>query len=162
MNIWFWIQAITFQAIWLISVLGGNTWAALTLPLLLLHFLLSPCPKKDFKILPLAIIGISLDMTLTQLGVFYFDKYPLWLLILWFSFVLNFSHSLTFLRKFKLMWQITLGAVGGCYAYVVSWKLGAVHFPLGVLTTSIILIICWSILLPILIHADHYLREYKK
>ena len=159
MNPWRWFQAVSFQIIWPTTVLGGNQWLILPLCILLLHFILSPCRQKDLQIMALALMGIATDMALMQLGVFVFSEWPLWLLVLWFAFVLNFGHSLAFLRRLQVIWLILIGAVGGCYAYLASWKLGAVELPLGLWATSCILLVLWAIIFPLLVKADLYIRE---
>ena len=159
MHVWRWFQPISFQLIWLTAILGGNQWLLLALFILFLHFMLSPCRQEDLRILPLALIGIVTDISLAQLGLFKFAAWPLWLPVLWLAFVLNFGHSLTFLRRLRMFWLMLIGALGGCYAYLASWKLGAVEFPQGIWITSLLLLIIWAIMLPLLVKADVYFRE---
>ena len=159
MNLWIWFQAISFQVIWLATVLGGNRWLWIPLCILLLHFTLSPRCRQDLQVLLLAFVGITTDIMLTQLGFFKFDEWPLWLLVLWFAFVLNFGHSLIFLRRLPLAWLALIGALGGCSAYLASWKLGAVEFPYDLWVTSGVLLAVWAMILPVLIKADFYLRK---
>ena len=90
MKFWFWTQALCFQLIWLLTVVGGNTWLIFPISILIIHLYLSPTSKEDLKILPLALIGIFLDLSFAQLGLFVFDSFPWWLIILWLGFVLNF------------------------------------------------------------------------
>lgn len=159
MNRWSWFQAISFQVLWFSCVLGGNAWLAAPIAILGLHLVLSPCLKADVKVLSLALIGVSLDASLSLVNVFAFQQIPLWLVLLWLGFVLNFGHSLRFLRHLHLLWQIVIGAAGGCYAYLASWKLGAVEFPLGLINTACIIAVAWALLLPMLVSADAKLRE---
>ena len=159
MTTWHWFQPISFQVIWISAVLGGNQWLVVPLFLMCLHFVLSPCRREDIKVLPLALMGVALDATLTHLGFFRFPQFPIWLLVLWFGFVLNFGHSLKFLRKLRIFWLIVIGSVGGCYAYLASWKLDAVVLPFGVLVTACVLVVCWAIIFPILVKADLYIRR---
>lgn len=155
------MQAISFQVIWLTAVLAGNRGLPVVFTLLLMHFIFSPTRMQDIKILPLAFIGIAVDISLTLIGVFQFNELPLWLIALWFAFVLNFSHSLKFLHKIKFIGLMALGAVGGCYAYIASWKLGAAELPLGLFPSSAILLVVWAIMFPLLIRADGILRGYR-
>ena len=159
MLIWHWFQPINFQLIWLSAVLGGNQWIVFPIVLLCLHFVITPNRQRDLKVLPLAIIGITLDAVLTQLNIFKFVQYPFWLVVLWLGFVLNFGHSLKFLRKLKKPWLMIIGSIGGCYAYLASWKLGAVALPLGAPFSVIVLLIAWALILPLLVKIDLYLRE---
>lgn len=159
MKHWLLLQAVTFQVIWLASVLGGNQWLPVSLAALCVHFSFSPCRKQDTYILPLACLGLALDTLLTLLGVFAFSQLPVWLLVLWLGFVLNFGHSLKVLKKLSSIWLAIIGAMGGCYAYLASWKLGAVDIPLGTPTTAVVLLMSWAILFPILVKADIYIRR---
>ena len=158
MFIWNWFQPLSFQIIWLASVLGGNQWLAVPLCILALHFALSPSRAQDLKVISLALIGITTDSLLTHFGVFNFEQIPLWLWVLWAGFVLNFGHSMKFLRRLNSYWLILLGAVGGCYSYIISWKLGAVNFPFSLPLTAGVLVVYWAIIFPILVKLDIYLR----
>lgn len=159
MKFWFWTQALCFQLIWLLTVVGGNTWLIFPISILIIHLYLSPTSKEDLKILPLALIGIFLDLSFAQLGLFVFDSFPWWLIILWLGFVLNFGHSLIFLRKLKVYWQSILGAAGGCYAYLLSWKLNAVDLPMGAMISGTIIAVAWAGILPVMIRCDSFLRS---
>jgi hypothetical protein len=161
MNKWLWFQAASFQVIWLSAVLGGNQWIALSIVILCTNFVFTPSRADDLKVLPIAFIGIAIDAVFTTLGVFEFEQFPAWLIILWLGFVLNFGHSLKVIHKIKLYWQIIIGALGGCYAYIVSWKLGAVEFPLGGIMTACLLAVAWAISFPLFMRADRYLRAFR-
>lgn len=158
MTIWHWFQPINFQVIWITAVLGGNQWLVVPLFMICLHFVFSPCRQNDMKILPLALMGLAQDTTLTYLGFFGFQQLPVWLLVIWLGFVLNFGHSLIFLRRLSVFWLIVIGAVGGCYSYMASWKLDAVVLPFGVVTTCLVVAICWAIILPVLVKSDFHIR----
>ena len=158
MTFWHWFQPVNFQAIWITTVLGGNQWLAVPLFLICLHFIISPCPQNDIKILPLALLGIAQDATLTCFGFFEFLQLPFWLLVLWLGFVLNFGHSLIFLRRLSVFWLIVIGAVAGCYSYMASWKLDAVILPFSVASSALVLGICWAMMLPALVKFDLHIR----
>jgi len=64
-----------------------------------------------------------------------------------------------FLRKFKLVFLVCFSAVGGTYAYWVSWKLGAVELPYGALTSLAIVALNWAIFLPICVKLDRLIRQ---
>jgi hypothetical protein len=159
MNRWQWFQLISFQVIWFVAVFGRNQWLLVALLILLLHFAFSPEKKSDLKVLSLALLGIGIDAMLTAFGVFQFDETPFWLAVLWLAFVLNFGHSLLYLRRLKTPWLVALGACAGCYVYLLSWKLGAVVLPLGVLFTGLLVGVIWAVLLPIMVKADQRLRD---
>jgi hypothetical protein len=113
----------------------------------------------DAKVLPLALGGFAIDLIMTQLGFYSFTAFPLWLLVLWAAFILNLGHSMRFLRRFKLIYLVLFSAVGGTYAYWVSWKFGAVAFPYEPILTLIIVAVNWSIVLPLCVKADAYIRR---
>lgn len=158
MKYWLIVQAVCFQAIWFASVLGGNSWLLLSLILLGIHFSLSPDRNNDLKVISLGLIGLSVDTCLSFAGVFQFEQTPFWLFLLWYGFALNLGHSMGFLRKLKPWLVMLIGAAGGSYSYLLSWKLGAVALPLGPLVSGCIIAISWALLLPILLKADIYLR----
>ncbi|MFT6276388.1 MAG: hypothetical protein ACJAZ0_002494, partial [Halioglobus sp.] len=114
MNRWQWFQLISFQVIWFVAVFGRNQWLLVALLILLLHFAFSPEKKSDLKVLSLALLGIGIDAMLTAFGVFQFDETPFWLAVLWLAFVLNFGHSLLYLRRLKTPWLVVVGACAGC------------------------------------------------
>ncbi|MDP6969430.1 MAG: DUF2878 domain-containing protein [Gammaproteobacteria bacterium] len=159
MQLWRWFQPISFQIIWLACVLGGNQWLFIAAILLLIHFVLTPSLSSDLKTIPLVILGYAIDMLFTQVGLFVFNAWPLWLLVLWVAFVLNFGHSLSFLRHLKFLWLVTIGAVGGSYAYWISWQLGAVAWPFDPLLTTSIIAATWALLLPLLVKGDLFFRR---
>jgi hypothetical protein len=159
MKYWLVLQAVIFQAIWFACIFGGNQWLALSVALLLVHFFISPNKYADFKVLPLALIGFGIDYLLILVGVFDFDEAPLWLGILWLAFVLNFGHSLNFLHRLTPWWLISIGAISGCYVYVISWYLGAVALPMGVVISGFIVGGIWAITLPLYVKADQYIRS---
>jgi len=157
--LWRWLQAISFQAVWLCCVLGSNEWLAITCLILLGHYMLTPSFKSDVMVLPLGVLGIVIDMLFTKMGLFVFDSWPFWLLALWVAFVLNFGHSLVFLRQLKWRWLMLIGAMGGSYAYWISWYLGAVIWPLGPLVTTLIIAVTWAFLMPLLVRGDTLIRQ---
>lgn len=158
MKTWHWFQPLSFQLLWLCAVLGGNQWIIASFCLLCLHFIFSPYRQQDVRILPLAFIGIAVDSLLTWFDIFSFSQPPIWLLLLWFSFVLNFGHSFKQLRKLNIVWLMTIGAIGGSYAYLISWKLNAVDLPLGSLLSICVIAFAWAVIFPILVKADLYIR----
>jgi len=156
---WIWFQPINFQIVWLIAVLGGNKFIALTIGLVCIHYWFSPSCKKDLLMLPFALLGYSIDLILMQQGFFQFQEWPHWLLILWIAFVLNFGHSLSFLLKFKIPVLMIIGAMGGSYAYWASWKLDAVEWPNETLITFALIASLWALILPVLVIVESGLNK---
>ena len=159
-NTWIWFQPISFQIIWLTTILGGNQYVAFAIGLLCVHYLFSPQRKKDLLITPLAIVGFCIDLILTNLGMFQFSEWPFWLLVLWIAFVLNFGHSLKFLRNLNTYALVLLGALGGCYAYWASWKLNAVAWPNDMIVTGSVIACLWALILPSLVKLEYLLSRY--
>lgn len=158
MNRWRWFQLVSFQLLWFVAVFGGNQWLAVGIFILLLHFYFSPEKRADFSVLSLALIGIGCDAMLTAAGVFEFEQTPFWLALLWFAFVLNFGHSLLYLRRISTPWLAILGSVAGCYVYLLSWKLGAVALPMGAIFSGLIVASVWAALLPLMVKMDLRIR----
>lgn len=156
---WLWFQPISFQIIWLLTVLGGNQLIAFAIGLVCIHYWFSPHRKKDLLMLPIALIGFSLDLMLMQQGFFQFTEWPYWLLVLWTAFVLNFGHSLSFLRAFKSPALMFIGAIGGCYAYWASWKLGAVEWPQDALITCAVIAALWAVILPAAVRIEGVISQ---
>lgn len=158
MKYWLLIQALLFQGVWLLCIFGGNQWLAVALLLLLAHFAVSPSKIADCKVLLLALVGITIDGLLMLAGVFYFDQLPFWLAVLWLGFVLNFGHSLQFLRRLKPIGLMSVGAVSGCYVYLISCYLGAVSLPMGTVVSGLLIAAVWSLSLPFYVLADKHIR----
>lgn len=158
-KIWRWFQPVSFQIIWFLAILGGNTLLPAVILLLACHLLLSPQRRQDLLLLPLALLGFIIDLVIMYCGFYSFDEWPYWLFFLWFGFVQNFGHSLSFLRKLKVLYLVPLGALGGCYAYWASWKLGAVEWPQGETSTLIVIASVWALLVPAVIKLDQQIRS---
>ena len=157
--IWKIFQYISFQLIWLTAVVGGNAWLWLVLVLIALHLYFSPTRMADIKLLPLALIGIAADTGLTLVGVFEFSSPPLWLAAIWFGFVLNFGHSLSFLARLPRITLAPIGAAAGVWCYLAAWKLEAVVLPFAMWQTIVIIAVVWAMILPLLIVLDSHYRE---
>ncbi|BDX08518.1 DUF2878 domain-containing protein [Planctobacterium marinum] len=143
---------VIFQLIWIAAVIfqSAGLWACILL--LAIHFAISPERKADFlRTYKAILIGITLDFTLMQAGVYVFegDYFPLWLVCLWIGFVLTLRHSMAWLAEKPLYWQIILGACGGTLSYLSGSRFGAVELGMGIWVTAIILVIAWGLLLPI-------------
>lgn len=154
---WFWFQFLIFQALWLVAILGGNEWLALCLILLAIQLFASP--SKDWRVMPIALVGISVDTLLTLAGLFQFDQFPVWLGLLWIGFILTLGHSLAWLQRLPRLSLAPIGAIAGTASYLAGWRLGAVDLPLGLLPSSAALALAWAILLPALVTLDNRIRR---
>lgn len=155
-------NAVSFQFVWWSSVLWLNFSLILTIPLLLLHFILligqgkRQCYKLDWMlILKLAPIGMAIDTLLVIFGVFEFAVFPWWLICLWLHFILSLHYSLAFMRHWPLFLQVIIGGIFGCLSYVAGAKMSAVTFPLELISTCIVLAMIWCLLFPLLLHLTH-------
>ncbi len=109
-----------------------------------------------------AVIGIALDAMLHLGGVFEFDSpsrlLPLWLCCLWGHFAATLGVSLAWLRDLPKWQQALFGAVGGAGSYLAAFRLEAVAWPLGQSATFSLLILIWSLLLPLLSYCNFRLE----
>ncbi|GAB1104491.1 MAG: DUF2878 domain-containing protein [Shewanella algae] len=105
-----------------------------------------------------AVIGIALDAMLHLGGVFEFDSpsrlLPLWLCCLWGHFAATLGVSLAWLRDLPKWQQALFGAVGGAGSSLAAFRLEAVAWPLGQSATFSLLILIWSLLLPLLSYCN--------
>lgn len=144
----FWAQAIGFQALWFNAILGQNQWLLLGIALLFCSVFFSPKRRDDLKLWPLACIGLAGDAVLTLTGIFVFEQFPLWLATVWFGFVFTLNHSMQWLQRVKLPLQIVIGAIAGTLSYLAGARLGAVDLPYGQWISAIVLAAYWGALLP--------------
>ncbi|QIR15329.1 DUF2878 domain-containing protein [Shewanella aestuarii] len=149
---WLIINALSFQAIWWLGVLGQNQYLWLSAVIVALQFTVLKAKLTEFKIMLVAsVIGFSLDMLLIQFGVFVFSTFPWWLLILWGGFSITLNHSLGFCHRLAWYLQALLGGVSGSLSYLAGAKFYAVSLPMGQLQSSLILAVIWSVLFPVLL-----------
>ncbi|ART79578.1 DUF2878 domain-containing protein [Oceanisphaera avium] len=160
MSKWQWAQLVGFYGFWLLAVMGQNLVAWLLALLLMAHFIVTPNPRLDFKVVSLALLGLSVDVVLTLSGVFSFSQWPVWLGLLWVGFVLTLGHSMAWLATRPRWQQALLGAVTGPSSYITGWRLGAVDLPLGPGWTLLLLAPLWSLLLITLVRLDVTLRRH--
>ena len=150
----FWlINLVLFELAWFSAALLTEYATAIIFSLLVVHFYLSPTKKVDFKLLLLAPIGWLVDILLIQSDVFYADTdWPIWLGMLWLMFVLCLNHSLNWMSKLVLGWQVLLGAVAGTSSYLAAISFGALSTNHSTIMLITYLAVTWSVLLPLLIN----------
>lgn len=150
-----WFNAAWFQLCWFLAVLGNHAMVPVLLLLIALHLALHPSSGKELRMMLIGgSMGLVVDGTLTQLGVFVFSAppafvIPLWLLLLWAAFAATLRNSLSFLRHRPVLTAL-LGAAAGPLSYVAGMKLGAVSFTLPLPQILILLAAIWAIQLPLL------------
>lgn len=147
-----------FNVAWLGLVILGNDFIPVTLILLALHFKYLTTKAHEFAfIVVCGLIGISIDTTLSFIGVFIFADslfIPLWLITLWLLFAATINHSLAFLSQ-HYAWQYLLGAIFGPLSYIAGANLGAVNLGYTIEKTFFILGLLWGPLLLLCFHLNH-------
>ena len=154
------LNIIVFNLLWIGLVLGRDSLIHLTLPSLLIYLacLLRIGDLKVHQILLPAIIGITIDSSLTFFGIFIFADssliIPFWLIVLWINFSTTITLSLSFIGKSKLV-AFGLGATALPFNYTVGERLGAVTFGEPYLFSILTLALVWSVSFPILFMVSH-------
>ena len=103
------------------------------------------------RVLPSAALGIGVDFSLAVAGVYDFgDAFsPLWMVCLWLVFPTVLPRAMAFLSA--TWWRpIVLGAIAPAN-YLAGAKFGAVALPLGDVTSMMILVPLWMIMLPLMV-----------
>jgi hypothetical protein len=157
-----WINAIFYQATWLITIAGaarGWWWAG---PIALVVFIswqlaVSPQRRADaLLVLYAAAIGFVIDSAFAQTHLISYAAAtpwahlaPVWIITLWMSFALTLNHSLAYLKTHALV-AAALGGVGAPLAYSAAMQWGALAFPIAALPSLILLAACWAVITPAL------------
>lgn len=171
MNLW--INAIFYQATWLITIAGaarGWWWAG---PIALAVFAgwqlaISPQRRADMLlVLYAAVIGFVIDSGFAQTDLItYFTATPwahlapIWIIALWMSFALTLNHSLAYLKTHALV-AAGLGGIGAPLAYLAAAHWGALAFPASALPSLILLAAVWAVLTPALCRLAQALLLHK-
>lgn len=156
----FWlINLALFQASWFSAALLTHYATVIIAGLVIVHFLLSPSPRSDCKLLLLVIIGMSADSLHLWLGTFSVNDtlFPIWLMLLWAMFSMSFNHSLIWFTKQPYWLLAVFGASGGSLSYWGGIQTGAFSTNLSPTITIGILALSWSLLFPFLIIGYRYL-----
>jgi hypothetical protein len=147
-----WFNAVWFQTTWFSCVLGREDWMWLTAVLIAFHYAAVSNVRFELnRVVPSAALGISIDFALAVTGVFDFGStlFPLWMVCLWLVFPTVLPRAMAFLGA--VWWRpIILGAIAPMN-YLAGAKFGAVALPLGDVTTMIILVPLWMIMLPLMV-----------
>ena len=154
------LNLVIFNLLWLGLVLGRDTLVHLTLPALIVYLicLVNIGKLKIYQLVLPAVIGITIDCTLTFFGIFNFPDssfiIPLWLIVLWFNFSTTLTLSLSFINRSKLL-ASGLGAAALPFNYAVGERLGAVTFGEPYFVTVLVLALIWSVSFPALFIVSH-------
>jgi len=154
------LNIIVFNLLWVGLVIGRDSLIHITLTILLIYLgcLLRFSDLKLHQILLPALIGITIDSSLTFFGIFIFPEsnliIPFWLIVLWINFSTTIPLSLSFIGKNKLV-AFGLGATALPFNYAVGERLGAVTFGEPYLFSILVLVLVWSVSFPILFMVSH-------
>jgi hypothetical protein len=108
-----------------------------------------------------ATAGIVCDSIMAMAGVYLFASgtqtlpIPWWLIGLWLGFAATLRHSMAPLMKKPVLFTM-LSMVAAPVSYLAAAKLGAVEFPLGQLTTAVVVGLYWAVLTPLSIALTRY------
>ena len=143
------LLSLLFNALWFLSVAGGNAGALLCLPLVIYLLCLYPRSLRIFMLF-FAGIGLSFDGLLFLSGQMHSTDFPLWLGVLWLIF---FSLMPACLQPLKIPSFVlaVIGAISGPMAYYAGSQLGdlQLHMP-----AYIALSFFWAFFLPYSV--EHY------
>ncbi len=155
-------NVVLYYAGWLACVYGAahdawSTGAIIGLSLVIVHLGLSREPGIEVRLmLPVVIIGVSVDSLQTALGLLVFDTgqplpwlAPLWIGVMWMLFSATLRYAFyPFTGRLRL--SALLGAFGGPAAFWAGHRLGAVEFHAVPGLSLAVLALIWSALFPTL------------
>lgn len=147
------LNAVLYQLIWFVCILGTGRYQWLGLLLLALHFILSKRRRDDaILMVKVVLIGLVVDGLLKALGLFSFtaDAFPipLWLITIWAAFATMPHHSLSWLKR-RTPLAILFGATGGPLAYWAGVRLDAASFGWSTPLSLFCLALVWGTLFPL-------------
>lgn len=155
-------NVVLFQVLWFTAVLGTNQYLLAIVLLLALHLCWCSNRRAElFLLLTGSTIGIICDSIMFRAGFYVFTAetqswpVPYWLIGLWFGFAATLRHSMTPLLKRPILFTL-LSVVAAPLSYLAAAKLGAVEFPLGQLTTAVVVGLYWAVLTPLLMRLTRY------
>ena len=156
---------VLFQVLWFTAVLGANQSLFGVVLLLALHLIWCTNRRAElFLLLTAAAAGIACDSIMAMAGVYVFVSgtqtlpIPWWLIGLWLGFAATLRHSMAPLMKKPVLFSV-LSIVAAPLSYLAAAKLGAVEFPLGQLTTALVVGLYWAVLTPLLIGLTRYSEQ---
>jgi len=153
-----WANAVLYQGVWFVGVLGGVPWTPLAFAFVAAHLALvrwrasASFGRELLTVLLASAIGTATDTALTLGGVFVFTPeptplpIPIWLVAIWLGFATTFRHAIAFIMARPPL-AIVAGAVGGPLSYLGAARLGAVTLPNGALATGLGLSLVWALLM---------------
>lgn len=145
------VISIWFQLVWIIAVVGRDTYFWLTCTLVWLTYALTKLAVKKMPIermLTVTFAGLIIDGLNIYFGVFQFDgsAYPSWLVILWFMFAWYAQYVMEMLRAFPTWLTVALFGLLGAASYYLGFRLGAVEFGFPLSVSLCLLVAEWLLL----------------
>lgn len=145
-----WFNLLLFKVSWFGLVIFQNSFVAISLFLLGIHFLITADHKKELlAVITIASIGIAVDYILAYSGVFVFSNtsfIPFWLICLWLIFATTIANTLAFLSE-KPLYQMLVGGTFAPLSYLAGAQMGSVSFGYSTTETYLILAAIWAPLL---------------
>jgi hypothetical protein len=166
-----WINAILYQATWLIAIAGaarGWWWAGPLALALFAGWQLAVSAQRRADVLLLlyaAAIGFAIDSAFAQSNLIDYAAAmpwprlaPGWIVALWMSFALTLNHSLSYLKTHAFV-AAALGAIGAPLAYLAAAHWGALSFPAPSAPALLMLAAGWAVITPVLCHLAQALSQ---
>lgn len=157
-----WINALFYQATWVIAIAGaahGWWWAGPAALAVFAAWQLTVSLQRRADALLLmyaAAIGFAIDSAFAQSDLLSYAAAapwahlaPIWIVALWMSFALTLNHSLAYLKTHP-RFAAALGGVGAPLAYLAAAHWGALVFPTLFLPALILLSAGWAVVTPVL------------
>ena len=160
-KIFLFLNAVTFYIYWWLSLWGasiGNFYIGpiVTISYFVLHFIIVKEKNKEFKYLLFCIcIGIIFESILLYSGflsyksMIDFFAVPIWVIILWAGYSLTVFHSFKYLKGRYLL-SLVLGAFFAPLMHISGGKIGAIILNYDNFTSYFILMVMWSVFLPLM------------
>ncbi len=141
------VVSLWFQLIWIVAVLGQENWQWLTaiLGLATLGYVAKNDKYNLKKILLLGVIGVGLDSLNALAGLLVFKQsyVPVWLGVLWISFIWYATQWAPYLRKYNKAGIIVFVGCCGAMSYWAGYRLSAVQFSFPLYWTLLVLAVQW-------------------
>jgi hypothetical protein len=158
---------VLFQLGWFLAIFGGDAALLIIIPLILLHFILSPSRSQDFLAVFLAVLfGLLHDSLLIYVGILLIDSHnflpPLWLISLWALLGITLLHSMKWIYERPWIAAVS-GAIAAPLSYLAGVKLSTAEWgqPLTICLLTIALM--WLLLLPLhrflFLRVKHYAKS---
>ncbi len=158
------LNAILFNAFWLLSVVGGSLWALLCLPFyLFIHCYYVAKTNQDLKFVAIVfVIGFFVESVFLYLGILENGNGsvipPLWLLCLWCAFATTLNYSFSWFYRHRIFAALA-GAISLPLTYFTGARLSSMNIGEPLINHLIVLGVVWAILFPVLLQFAHVFNQ---